>query len=146
MKGRMANKKKPKAKPKKKAAPKKATPPRKSAPRTPRLPGMEDAKIEALEQVALDYAEIRDERMKLSSQEIDLKGKIIDLMHANKKTAYTYDNVSIVLTVEKEKVKVKIAKESDAAGEDVDVEVEREDPDHDQDEDEGSESGEEDFS
>jgi hypothetical protein len=107
---------------------------------------MEDAQIEALQEAALDYAQIRDERMKLSSQEIELKGQIIDLMHANKKTTYTYDNVTITLTVEKEKVKVKIAKDGDDAGEAVDVEVNRDEPDQDPDEDEGSESGEEDLS
>lgn len=141
---------KKKAKPKaakNKAAPKKSTP-RKPAPRTPRLPGMEDAKLETLHQAALDYAQIRDERQALTSQEVELKGKLLDLMHAAKRETYSFENVVVTLVHEEETVKVKIKKAKDV---DVDViddsapsEPEEElDPDNEYVEDEASESGEE---
>ena len=72
------------------------------------LPGMTDREIKAIEEAALDYAEIRDERQSLTTREVELKTKLIELMHANKKTEYEYKNVSVKLIVEKEKVKVKV--------------------------------------
>lgn len=75
------------------------------------LPGMEDREIRAISTAALDYAEIRDERQQLTTREVELKTKLIDLMHANKKTEYEFKNVSIKLVVEKEKVRVRIKKD-----------------------------------
>ena len=75
------------------------------------LPGMEDRTIKALEDAALDYAEIRDERQALTLREAELKTKLIDLMHQLKKTEYQKGNISISLVVEKEKVRVRVKKE-----------------------------------
>lgn len=44
-------------------------------PRTGSLPGMEDHAIKALDLVAADYADIRDSRMDLTRQEVDLKAR-----------------------------------------------------------------------
>jgi len=82
-----------------------------SKPRTPRkqsLPGMEDAKIEALEELALQYADIRDQRMSLSKEEGELKGKLLQLMKSQKRETYQRDNILIKIVHEKENVKVKV--------------------------------------
>ena len=77
-------------------------------PRQQRLPGTEDAKIDLLEDLAADYASIHDERQGLSRKEVELKGKLLDLMKANKKSFYQRDGVTIQVIVETEKVKVRI--------------------------------------
>lgn len=79
-------------------------------PRQKSLPGMADAKIEALQSTALDYAEIRDQRIELNKQEAHLKERLIKLMHKYKKTEYVYQGVSVSLVAEEETVKVKIKK------------------------------------
>lgn len=89
--------------------------------RQPRLPGMADAKISSLHNAALDYAEIRDQRQELTTQEVDLKAKLIRLMHDNKKETYDYNGVHIELVHEDETVKVRIKRVKE--GEDVDVSV-----------------------
>lgn len=85
----------------------------KTGPRQPRLSGMEDPKIEVLEDLALGYAEIRDQRMALSTQEIELKGKLLDLMKAQKREHYHHGNIKIDIVHEKENVKVKVKAGSD---------------------------------
>lgn len=79
-------------------------------PRQKRLPGMADAKIEALQSTALDYAEIRDQRIELIKQEAPLKERLIKLMHKYNKTEYVFQGVSVKLVAEEENVKVKIQK------------------------------------
>ena len=92
----------------------------KKAPRQDSLPTMENRKIKALQDAAMDYANIRDQRVALSAQEVDLKQKLIDLMHKHEKETYTYQGVTITLVMEQENVKVKIAKkDKDADDEDV---------------------------
>ena len=79
-------------------------------PKQERLPGTGDAKLADLHQAALDYADIRDERQTLTTSEVELKGKLLDLMHKYKKSEYVYEDVAIKIVFEKEKVKVKIKK------------------------------------
>src|ERR1035438_1794730 len=81
--------------------------------RQDRLPGMADAKIQALHNAAMDYADIRDQRQALTKQEVDLKEKLIGLMHAHKKTVYDYNGVHIELIVEEETVRVRVRSEDD---------------------------------
>ena len=76
--------------------------------RQQQLPEMEDNKISVLEDLALSYAEVRDERMGLSKQEVELKGKLLDLMKAQKKEHYHRGNIKIDIVHEKENVKVKV--------------------------------------
>lgn len=102
-------KKKSAAKPKKEVPAKKAE----KGPRPQRLPGLEDPKIEALEAKALDYAEVRDQRMALSSQEIELKKDLLDLMKAQKKEHYKRGTIEINIVHESENIKVKVKKKSD---------------------------------
>ena len=88
--------------------------------RQQRLPEMEDNRISVLEDLALSYAEVRDERMGLSKQEVELKGKLLDLMKAQKKEHYHRGNIKIDIVHEKENVKVKVK----AASEEDDSEEE----------------------
>jgi hypothetical protein len=63
----------------------------------PRLPTMEDSAISELNQAALDYAEGRDERMEMTKREVELKTKLIALMHKHGKTTYVYEEIEIEL-------------------------------------------------
>ena len=78
--------------------------------RQKRLPGMADAKLEALHNAALSYAEVRDQRQALTKQEVDLKGSLLTLMHKSKKDHYEYNGVTVDLVAEKETVKVRVKK------------------------------------
>ncbi len=128
----MAQKKKakkkasPKAKPK--PAPKKAARAVKKGPRQQALPGMEDRVIQAIDDAALSYAEIRDERIGLSQQEGEAKKTLMGLMHAHKKTKYTHANISIEIVPEGEKIKVKISPEGSDEPGDPGQTVEEEEP------------------
>lgn len=76
-----------------------------------RLPGMGDAAITELNQAALDYAEGRDERMEMTKREVELKTRLIALMHKHSKKTYVYEDIEIEIVPEGEKVKVRIRKE-----------------------------------
>jgi hypothetical protein len=92
--------------------------PVKREPRQKRLPSMDDPEIEGLHALAEDYAELRDQRMAVGKQEVELKGKLLDLMKAHKKEHYHHDGIDVTVVHEKEKVKVKVAgKESNSDGE-----------------------------
>jgi len=82
-------------------------------PRQEVLPGVGDKKIAAIENAALDYAEIRDQRMELSTQEVDLKKKLLDLMHAKKLKEYKRNGISVIIKHEEETVKVRVKAEED---------------------------------
>ena len=77
---------------------------------TKRLPGLEDAKIEALQTAAVEYAKIRDKRQKLTTEEVELKGSLLKLMKKHKRDHYEFEGVSIDVITEEETVKVKIRK------------------------------------
>ena len=81
--------------------------------RQQQLPEMEDNKIAVLEDLALSYAEVRDERMGLSKREVELKGKLLDLMKAQKKEHYHRGNIKIDIVHEEETVKVKVKSASE---------------------------------
>ena len=81
--------------------------------KNPRLPGMEDAEIEELEDAAREYANLRDDRMNLLNSEVEMKEKLLDLMKRHKKEKYVHDGVEIKITHEKETIKVKIKKDED---------------------------------
>jgi hypothetical protein len=92
---------------KKKAAAKKA-PEVKKGPRQQQLPEMEDTKIAVLEDKALEYAEVRDQRCSLSRSEVELKGQLLQLMKAQKREHYHRDNIRIDIVHESENIKVKV--------------------------------------
>jgi hypothetical protein len=85
-------------------------------PRQTPLPGIGDKKIAAIENAALDYAEIRDQRQDLTNQEVDLKQKLIKLMHAKELTEYKRNGISVKLVLEEETVKVRVKSEADLDG------------------------------
>jgi hypothetical protein len=78
-----------------------------------RLPGMEDQEIEALDDKAREYANLRDDRMHLTREEVKAQAELLALMKANKKEIYKHDGLEIKIVIEKEKVKVKIKKDDD---------------------------------
>lgn len=105
----------PKAK--QKPAAKKAAPPVKKGPRQTSLPGMEDRAIKALDDAALSYAEVRDQRIAFSQSEGEAKKQLLGLMHAHKKKSYRHNNIAIEIVPEGEKLKVKIKEQgSDEPG------------------------------
>ena len=85
----------------------------KRKPRQGRLPGTEDPEIEELESAAEDYAEVRDKRMALTTDEVELKEELLKLMHAHDKTRYFHAGIEIRVVAKDETVKVKIAKDKD---------------------------------
>jgi hypothetical protein len=84
-------------------------------PRQQRLPTMDDAKIEILHSLATDYADMRDRRMQLGKKEVELKGKILDVLKAHKMEHYHYSDIDITVINEKQKVRVKIGAGGDEA-------------------------------
>src|SRR5580765_3665263 len=91
--------------------------PIKRKPRTAPLPGMVDARIPALENIAGDYADIRDQRMDLNSQESKLKAKTLGLMREHGKAVYKRDGIEIRIIEGEENIKVRLKKDrTDDAG------------------------------
>ena len=86
-------------------------------PRQERLPGTEDAEIKPLQDAAEEYADIRDQRQALTTQGVDLKKKVIRLMHKYEKTEYHYNGVDIELVMEEESVKARVKKLKDGESE-----------------------------
>ena len=86
---------------------------KKDKPKQGDLPTMEDRKIPELHAAAEEYADGRDDRMAMTKKEVDLKTRLIDLMHRFKKTTYSFNGLTIELIPEKEKVRVRIAKDVD---------------------------------
>lgn len=110
----------------KKSAPKKKAVVKSRIPRQDALPGMENAKIAAIEKAALDYAEIRDQRQALTADESSLKKELLTLMHKEGKTNYKRNGISIKVITEKETVKVRV---KDEGNPDVTTDVEVSTPD-----------------
>lgn len=77
------------------------------------MPGLEDHAIRPLEQVASEYADIRDQRMELSRQEVDLKTRAMKLMKKYGKTVYRHNGCEILIEPGEEVIKVKVKKEQD---------------------------------
>jgi hypothetical protein len=82
-------------------------------PKQKELPGMEDRKLEDLHRAAEQYADVRDERMELLDQEIELKARVAKLMHDHKRTTYSYHGLIITLVPGEETVKVKVPKDKE---------------------------------
>jgi hypothetical protein len=97
----------------------------KRSPRQQPLPGMVERKIQKIYELAMDYADLRDQRMALGAKEIEKKGQLLDLMKAHKKLHYEYGGVCVDIVHEEETVKVKVdkAKVEVAAEEEAAVEV-----------------------
>lgn len=89
------------------------------------LPGMENREIKELDDAALEYAEIRDERQDLTRKEVASKTALLGLMHKLKKSDYIAPGgaIEVHIIVEKEKVKVKIRKDDADSLDGTDVDL-----------------------
>lgn len=74
---------------------------------------MEDHAIQALDDIAASYAEIRDERIKLSQEEGSLKDHARRLMKQHSKTIYRHNGIEIRLVPGEEDVKVKVPRKAE---------------------------------
>jgi hypothetical protein len=78
---------------------------------------MEDPAIEELQEAALAYAAVRDQRQKLTAREAELKQTLLTQMRYHKKQIYSCDGVEIERVSEEETVKVRVRKaDPDDAG------------------------------
>src|SRR5215471_10381704 len=82
-------------------------------PKNRALPGMEDHAIKPLEEVAEQYAEIRDQRMELTEREHSLKTHALKLMKKYDKTIYRHGGVEITVVPGEDDVKVRVKKPGD---------------------------------
>src|SRR5215813_13445957 len=97
-------------------------------PRNQELPGLENRLLKPLENVATEYAEIRDERIALTEREVALKREALNLMRKYNKTVYRSNGVEIVVVPGEDSVRLKLAKGShDDEHDDVRIVVEDED-------------------
>ena len=80
----------------------------KKKPRQASLPQMEDRAIAELQRGAIEYAEVRDERMTLTKDEVARKGTLLRLMKKHNKLSYAYDGVVITVVPGEETVKVRV--------------------------------------
>ena len=92
--------------------------PRQKKPKDQPLPGLGDRRIQALEDAAEEYAEIRDRRMALNTEEVSLKASILRTMAKLGKTIYRHAGVTIQVVEGEPDCKVRIKKPKE--GEDVD--------------------------
>ena len=76
------------------------------------LPSLEDRAILALEALAEEYVDIRIKRMALTTQEVDLKGRIRTEMHKQKRTHYAHNRIEIEILLPdgEDRVKVRVKK------------------------------------
>lgn len=84
-----------------------------------RLPGTVNS-IQELDDLGLEYAAIRDERMELSRKEVALKDKVHQCMKAHNRKTYKYGEVEIELIPGEEEVKVRVKKPQEQSPEDPD--------------------------
>lgn len=78
-----------------------------------RLPTMEEYHLEDLEEAALAYAAVRDERQALTRKEVDAKDILHTLMKRHDKKVYRVSEMTIEIVAKDETVKVKITKDKD---------------------------------
>ena len=87
------------------------------------LPGMENREVKELNEAALEYAEIRDQRQQLTLQEVGLKAKVLNLMHKRKMSDYVFEGIEIHVVLEEETVKVKVPKKKEPEDKETKVEM-----------------------
>lgn len=75
------------------------------------LEGMGPPVIIELESLAESYLETRDERQRLTKDEVELHGRLLDMMHKHNLTSYQWGDYTIFIEKdEKEKVRVNTTK------------------------------------
>lgn len=88
-----------------------ATGPRR--PRQPAIPGTRDKKSSKVHNLALEVAELTDQRMTVHNQEKEARRNLINAMHAAELEEYRHGEVVVKLVESKEKVRVKIDSDED---------------------------------
>jgi len=78
-----------------------------------RLPEMEDAEIEEIEEAARAYVSVRDKRIAASRKEIDAKDTLLDVLKKHKKKHYHHGALDCEIVPEGERLRVKITEEED---------------------------------
>jgi hypothetical protein len=72
---------------------------------------MEDPEIEELESAAEAYVDVRDQRMRLTEQEVPLRDKLLELMDKHSKQQYIHSGIEIKVVAKDRKVRVRIKKD-----------------------------------
>jgi hypothetical protein len=81
-------------------------------PKQERLPETHGG-IPELEQLGYEYAALRDRRMTLLKEEVDLKKKTLEALHKNNLLNYSYEDLEIQIVPGAEKLRVKVKKAGD---------------------------------
>ena len=97
-------------------------------PRDRDLPGLEDRGLADLDALALDYADIRDRRIDLNTEEADLKARVLAAMHKHGKEFYKRNGVEIRVIKGDDDVKVKVGKRETPDDDDDNGDDEETDP------------------
>lgn len=84
-------------------------------PRSQALPGLENRALRPLERIATAYADLRDRRMELTREEVELKHKALTLMKKFGKSTYKRDGIEIEVVAGEEKIRVRVAKDAEPA-------------------------------
>jgi CRISPR/Cas system CSM-associated protein Csm5 (group 7 of RAMP superfamily) len=72
-----------------------------------------ESKFDDLQDLAQQYAEVRDERQAQTNEEVRLKQELLAAMKKHKLKDYVYEDVEIHVVSESETIKVKIHKAKD---------------------------------
>jgi hypothetical protein len=111
--------------------------PLRRSPRTPPLPGMENARVRSLDEIAASIADCREQINELRGTAAGLEQRALKLMKKHNKTVWKHDGVELVLVPGDERLRVRLIK----GGGDAEVETGDSD-DVPEEQDEGSEDGE----
>lgn len=69
-----------------------------------------ESKLSDLQDLAQEYAEVRNQRAALTPEEVRLKGELLAAMKKHKLKDYVYEDIEIHVVTESETVKVKVHK------------------------------------
>lgn len=78
--------------------------------RTRALPGMENARINSLDEIASSIADGRQQRNELATTESALIQRAMKLMHKFKKTVWKHDGIELILVPGDERLRVRLVK------------------------------------
>jgi hypothetical protein len=115
-KAKKSSKGKPKSKLKKLHVGKDFSKPVRKTPKQPRLPGMEDAAIQEIEDKAREFVSFRDERAEAGKNMSTAEKELVDLMRAHGKEQYFHAGILIKVkpTSERANVRLNATKDPDA--------------------------------
>lgn len=79
-----------------------------------RLEGTEQGLIPEIVELADEYVDVRNQRMDLTKQEVELNARLLAAMHKNNLTEYSFDGKIVSVNSGKEKVKVSSNEDDEA--------------------------------